>query len=137
MALLCCDCALAVRCSAAANDRFLSGEKLRLILTLGAMIDGLPNDVSGAVPAVFNKRRPEDHCNRNRITIFDIVEQYGSYYTRRAYRMTSKSFFSLHKILHPYLKTKRRRGQCRGAKNSCVSSHIRLSAALLYFAGGT
>ena len=118
---------------AAANDGFLSGEKLRLILTLGAMMAGLPEDDQTPVPS---RSLPRDHCNRNRNNVFDMFEQYGPYYTRRAYRMTSQSFYRLHKILHPYLKPKRRRGQRRGAKNGCISSQIRLSAALRYFAGG-
>lgn len=121
----------------AANDGFLSAEKLRLILSLGAMMAGLPKDVDGDTqPHVSSRSPPKQHRNRNRNKVFDMFEQYGPYYTRRAYRMTSQSFYRLHKILYPYLKPKRRRGQRRGAKNGCISSQIRLSAALRYFAGG-
>ena len=51
--------------------------------------------------------------------------------------MDQDSFWELHRILYPFLRGKGKdRKQKLGAKNGIISTPIRLSAAIRYFAGG-
>ena len=71
----------------------------------------------------------------------DIFTPLGSYMFRRAYRMTKTSFYKLHNILSPRLDaiSPPKNGGKRDPKNSpyLISTQIRLSIALRYFAGGS
>lgn len=78
---------------------------------------------------------------RQRRLVADIFEQLGPLYTRRAYRMTGKNFYKLHRMLFPYLNNIPLTGSLKkhrnGARNGLIPSAIRLGVALRYFAGGS
>ena len=70
----------------------------------------------------------------------DIFRPLGKYMFRRAYRMKKASFYKLHSILKPHLDECffPNQGGKRDPKNHkyLISTEIRLSIALRYFAGG-
>jgi DDE superfamily endonuclease len=76
---------------------------------------------------------------RTRRKISDIMSELGETYTRRAYRMKEQSFWKLHTLLLPILNSCSSTSQKtweNGATNGVISTSIRLSIALPYFAGG-
>ena len=94
--------------SSSASDGFpLSEKKLRLVMTLGAMIGGVPRDITigdnDGLPRVGLAVGNGGHRNRKRNLVHEMFDQYGPYYTKRAYRMSTKSFWKLHKILRPLM----------------------------------
>lgn len=88
---------------------------------------------------------------RRRRSVYDLFDELGPTYTRRAYRMERNSFFELHRLLFPFLNfqlMRYRNGgseeeeaniplQRNGARNGRVPSTSRLSIAIRYFAGGS
>lgn len=83
---------------------------------------------SPASPAIKRSRRLVSH----------IMKELGPTYTKRAYRMSEDSFFKLHRILWKYLNRPRseKKKSKNGSKNGIVTTTVRLSIALRYFAGG-
>ena len=79
-----------------------------------------------------------NHRTRKRRPVGDIFDEQGPYYVRRAYRMDAAAFWELHLLLLPYLKKKKSavKKHRDGAKNGLITTTARLSAAILYFAGG-
>ena len=73
---------------------------------------------------------------RTRRSMSSIFQEYGPYYTRRAYRMDKASFYKLEGMLSPYLKGSGYKGKVRGIPNGMVPTDLKLSMALRYFAGG-
>ena len=71
----------------------------------------------------------------------DIFEPLGPYYLRRSYRMNKDSFYTLHDILQVQLEDHffPKRGGRRNVEKSpyIISTKIRLSIAIRYFAGGS
>jgi DDE superfamily endonuclease len=112
------------------------------VVALASSIDDDDDDeVEGVAPA--KKRGPRDKARlRVRRTMDSIFKQYGPYYVRRAYRMTEEAFWQLHVLLQPFMTSTRRKPGCRtkkhknGGMNGLISTEIRLSAAIRYFAGG-
>ena len=83
---------------------------------------------------------------RTRRDVSSIFQELGPYYTRRAFRMNSATFWELHKVLYPLMKynvmslASSKKGkigvvQTNGARNGLIPSSIRLSCALRFFAG--
>ena len=72
---------------------------------------------------------------RTQRTVAEIFNELGPYFQKRAYRMDTKSFYRLHRILFPFLRYNIERPN--GAPNGLVTSSIRLAAALHFFAGGS
>ncbi|CAB9521458.1 hypothetical protein SEMRO_1196_G251500.1 [Seminavis robusta] len=63
----------------------------------------------------------------------------GDIYVRRAFRMPEEDFWALHDLLKRHIGGKvysKKKKQRNGAVNGIISSAIRLSVALRYFAGG-
>ena len=118
--------------AAGANDGFLTGQKLKLVMSLGALLAGIPNDLDLLDDDEdFQKQRKqneEENCNRSehrhrrRNYVHDIFDQHGPYYVRRAYRMNAKSFWKLHVMLAPFMKgyPKGNRTQKKGARNGII-----------------
>ena len=72
--------------------------------------------------------------------VSDIFRELGPYYRKRAYRMDTNSFWMLHSMLHKYInpnKKKRNRKHKYGVVNGTISSQLRLSMAIRFFAGGS
>jgi hypothetical protein len=77
---------------------------------------------------------------RTRQDIDNIMSELGETFTRRAYRMSRKSFWKLLGILHPQLElqsTGPDKKTRKGARNGLINHAVRLSIALRYFAGGS
>jgi DDE superfamily endonuclease len=80
---------------------------------------------------------------RVRHSVSNIMYELGGY-SRRYYRMSDTSFWILHnmlkpsleKLLEPKLHRPRKKRRKRNAPNGLISTSIRLSIALCYFAGG-
>ena len=74
---------------------------------------------------------------RTRIPVRQIFKNLGKRHTRKAYRMTERSFWVLFDKIEPYMmghnKKKRKRGK---TPNGDIDLAARLSMALRYFAGG-
>jgi hypothetical protein len=129
------------------EDMFLS--QVRLFASTAALLiaslpgGGLDADEDSADEGP-KKRAPRDRARmRVRRKVKTIFREHGPYYVRRAYRMTESAFWDLHKLLQPHmsssirLKTGGRQKKHRnGGKNGLISTDIRLSAAIRYFAGG-
>ena len=73
---------------------------------------------------------------RERVPVVDIFNKLGPRFIRKCYRMTEVSFWKLHKILRPYIKTNKKRSGGGATPNGDISSEARLSMALRWFAGG-
>ena len=120
------------------NERKYAEGKMKMILHLGALLGGgVLADTDGATRRASRPAPP--HRPRKRRGIKSIFNEYGEYYCRRAYRMDQPSFWKLHAILEPVMNKrtkKRKHKQRKGAKNGIISTPIRLSVALRYFAGG-
>lgn len=80
---------------------------------------------------------------RQRRTVSSIMYELGRY-CARFYRMDRVSFWKLHALLKPYIKKVSRKAACIDARkrkggappNGKISSSVRLSVAIRYFAGG-
>jgi len=85
-------------------------------------------------------RGPDIHRVRKDIEK-DIFVPLGPYYLRRSYRMHKESFYALHEILRVHLEEHffPKRGGKRPVKSNpyVISTEIRLSIALRYFAGAS
>jgi len=83
------------------------------------------------------KREQNPHRERTRRFVNQIFQELGPYCLRRAYRMDAASFWELHRILKPYIESKKKQTHHKkGAKNGLISTEIRLSSGIRYFAGG-
>ena len=82
------------------------------------------------------------HRQRTRRSVNDIFNEQGPIYVRRAYRMHSSSFWNLNKKLKGGNGMPNMPGEGstkthqNGARNGLISTSVRLSAAIRYFAGG-
>ena len=82
-------------------------------------------------------------AKRKRRTVGSIFHELGPYYTRRAYRMDAKTFWKLHKTIHKQLhynnfpSSSSKKKWRNGARNGLITSPVRLSCAIRYFAGGS
>jgi hypothetical protein len=68
------------------------------------------------------------------------MNELGETFTRRAYRMSRRSFWKLLGILHPQLElqsTRPKKKTRKGARNGLINHAVHLSIALRYFAGGS
>jgi DDE superfamily endonuclease len=79
--------------------------------------------------------------DRERKTVNNIFKELGPSYTRRAYRMSEDAFWFLHRKLYAYLRrpTAYKRNhlvKVKGAANGIITTPVRLSCAIRYFAGG-
>ena len=97
---------------------------------------------SSMFPASRSKKRKRrvsaPHRKRTRRTIDSIFNEMGPYYVRRAYRMHQHQFWKLHQILKEDIATPKstKKKHRNGGKNGIISTDVRLSAAIRYFAGG-
>jgi hypothetical protein len=121
------------------NGALLSKKLKRFVsLSQALLIEELPEDFGVEDES---KRTGYSVRPRTRKTMNDIFQKQGPLYVRRAYRMTVASFWSLHKLLKSEIgdPSQRRAGSMKqhknGAQNGLISSSVRLSAALWYFAG--
>ena len=87
----------------AADEAFFSGEKLRLLMSLGSLFVGDVVLDAAAVDGSANSNNPfgnhaggAEHRDRTRNQVHRIFHQYGPLYARRAYRMNIQSFWRLH-----------------------------------------
>ena len=108
-------------------------------ITQGTLLDILQDDFGMVEEHVPEKVPP--HRQRNRRQVNDIFNEQGPTYVRRAYRMHADSFWALHKLLKNGIakaaeEAKGTKKHRNGAKNGVISTSVRLSAAIRYFAGG-
>jgi DDE superfamily endonuclease len=85
------------------------------------------------------KRNATPHIKRKRRSVTSIMDELGTTYVRRAYRMDKSAFWDLQRLIHPVLVFKKRKTkwkQRKGAKNGAIETSTRLSTAIRYFAGG-
>ena len=107
-------------------------------LFMGILAAAFQDDIGFDTEEV-EKRKQAAHRNRTRKYVNQIFDELGPYYVRRAYRMDASTFWCLHRTLKPYfpppppLRGKKKRA---GAKSGRITTPVRLSAALRYFAGG-
>jgi hypothetical protein len=83
--------------------------------------------------------KPGKAVKRRRPTVNAIMDGLGESYVRRSYRMKRETFWKLHDILWQKLRTPptESKKKCRnGATNGVVTTSIRLSIAIRFFAGG-
>jgi DDE superfamily endonuclease len=109
----------------------------RLIIMLVALLVSLFPEEFGFMSA--RPKRPSVYpIQRKRRMVSDIMRELGPGYTRRAYRMSTGSFFELHKLLHKHLNPPRseKKKWRNGGPNGIITTTVRLSIALRYFAGG-
>jgi DDE superfamily endonuclease len=133
-----------------AARQFLAGVRL-FASTAALLIASLPEgglDIAEDTDTDEAPQRREGHRERPRSrvrrSIQSIFREYGPYYIRRAYRMNEASFWQLHRLVKPHMSSirlkkhdrKRQKTHKNGGKNGLISSEIRLSAAIRYFAGG-
>ncbi|KAL9186564.1 hypothetical protein ACHAXT_005802 [Thalassiosira profunda] len=76
------------------------------------------------------------NVRRTRKKVENMFAQLGSY-GRKAYRMSLESFLHLHDILEPALREEFLRGQRTRNTNNRISTKLRLSAAIRFFAGAS
>jgi hypothetical protein len=100
-------------------------------------------------PSTFFRIRKKGHSSpfirRERRDVGSLFRELGPIYSRRAYRMDIESFWELHRLLRPYLRGRVRptassnpkKKRRYGAANGIITTPIRLSIALRYFAGGS
>ena len=119
------------------NDETIAGETA--VLLLSVLAAALPEELGLDDDEGSRKRKQAQHRNRTRKFVNAIFDELGPCYVKRSYRMDAKEFWTLHRMLKPYFPppgkisaTKKR----AGAKNGNITSSVRLSAALRYFAGG-
>ena len=109
----------------------------RLVFATCAALISSASEIFG-LDASRNQEPPGCHRNRKRRSVRSVHHELGPYYVRRAYRMTSASFWRLCTLLAPYIKTKVKKKFGRpGAKNGLIPISSRVSSALRYFAGGS
>ena len=82
--------------------------------------------------------RGSRNIRRTRKRLDDMWEELGSY-GRKAYRMSRESFMTLHENLCPSLEEQFDDGSHgrQGPPNGFISTKLRLSAAIRFFAGAT
>ena len=78
---------------------------------------------------------------RRRQFVSKMFSEHCPIYTRRAYRMPASAFWRLERLLRPKMIKKRlpkiaAHRKKDGARNGRITTAIRLSAAIRYFAGG-
>jgi hypothetical protein len=74
---------------------------------------------------------------RRRREVNEIMDEFGETYVRRSYRMTRETFWKLHDILWPLLRSPPNRSNKKsGATNGIITTSVRLSIAIRFFAGG-
>jgi hypothetical protein len=111
----------------------------RLAIILLSLLMALFPEEFGGDEDRKRKRPPVYPIEWKRRKVTDIMRELGTSYTKRAYRMSAKSFFDLHKLLLPYLKCKQpsdKKKWKNGSPNGLIISTVRLSIAIQYFAGG-
>lgn len=128
----------------AANGKDISQDHVALaviVALVAAALDDLEDEP--VVRLVTPRGRRYQSRNRVRRTVKSIFREHGPYYVRRAYRMTEEAFWELHSLLDPLITSDYRRKpgsrekkHRNGSKNGIISSDIRLSVAIRYFAGG-
>ena len=75
---------------------------------------------------------------RERKYVTKIFEELGPCNVRRNYRMTADTFWKLHRLLQPNIPCSKRRKRKRGStRNGDISSSLKLSMAIRYFAAGS
>jgi DDE superfamily endonuclease len=133
-----------------AGDEEISAEILAeqtrfLLVVVAVLIAAFPDQfgygekkeaIAHTVPDV---PRPSFHAiARERKYVHEIFAELGPYYVRRAYRMKGSSFWNLHRMVHKHLRPKRskKKKHKNGATNGVITTPVRLSAAIRYFAGG-
>jgi hypothetical protein len=114
-----------------------------LLIVLSILLSALPeefgyDDEDNAVNTARSSCYP---VNRERKRVQEIFRELGPSYTRRAYRMSAASFWKLHRLLVKYLRKppalkQNKKVMVKGAANGIISTPLRLSCAIRYFAGG-
>jgi DDE superfamily endonuclease len=113
-----------------------------LPIILSVLLSILPEEFGYDAEDVGNRlRSPCYPLSREHKRVHEIFNELGPSYTRRAYRMTAVSFWNLHRILLKYLRKppalkQNKKVMVKGTVNGVITTPIRLSAALRYFAGG-
>ena len=80
--------------------------------------------------------RSRRFVQRKRKCVDVIFKEIGPYHVRRSYRMKEATFWKLNSLLLPYLPKKHK--QKRGwTPNGAISSLMKLSMAICYFAGAS
>ena len=75
---------------------------------------------------------------RHRKSVWDVYNEVGEHYFRRAYRMTVATFMHLATILRPYISAASgKSGTPRYSPNGPISPDVRLACAIRWFAGGS
>ena len=129
--------------SSAANEEMWCNEIEPTVLAQMLIITLLT--FTGALSRRKRERRANKQSTvpRVRRSVSDLMRELGEYYEPRAYRMSGQSFWVLHAMLLPkieyYLKRKQSRRsnkRKRGARNGLISTSIRLSCTIRYFASG-
>ena len=86
----------------------------------------------------FISSKPRIFVRRKRRCVKNIFQELGPYHVRRAYCMKESTFWKLNRVLLPYIPNipirKRKRGK---TTNGDISSSMKLSMAIRYFAGGS
>jgi len=118
------------------RDGFSIYNKVELVtITLSLLAASIPEELNLSDKKRVMQRR-NAHNNRTRRPINSIFKEQGPCYVRRAYRMHSRSFWTLLGFLRPHMKPQPKKNHKRGAKNGFMSQATRLSVALRHFAGG-
>jgi DDE superfamily endonuclease len=114
----------------------------QLVLTSAMLLEVIPEDMGMESDSDEEDVVPVQHRKRTRRYVNDIFNEQGPIYVRRAYRMQSSSFWELHRMLKAGIAASQNTHEvsCKthknGAKNGLISTSVRLSVALRYFAGG-
>ena len=114
-----------------ARQRRSRRRRLDLLMT-HAMVLTIRDETTGSKSGSRTVRR-------KRMEVDEIMRRLGPY-VRKAYRMNPEDFDQMHATLEPalveYFSTNRRGRKRRGTTNGHISTRLRLSAAIRYFAGG-
>lgn len=116
--------------------------KSAVVMSQALMAEELPADLGIDEEEEKDETVGPSHRTRTRRPVNSIFQEQGPIYVRRAYRMHANSFWDLHELTKDRIGNPERvavgstKTHRNGARNGLITSSIRLSAAIRYFAGG-
>ena len=119
------------------DGSFCTKDRTRMVILLVTILYLTSPEAFGDVEKKTKIVSP--HQKRKRANIWSIFQQLGPTYVHHAYWMDEESFFDLHRILHKHMTKPRKptnRKKKNSGKNGAITSILRRSVAIWYFAGG-
>jgi hypothetical protein len=127
-----------VAAAGSTKESTLCEDKLRLVILLVSVLLCLFPEEFGFQEEESVPRPSLYPIERERKFVSNIFRELGPTYSKRAYRMTPASFYSLHRLLWQFLNRPQsgKKKNRNGSTNGLVTTVAPLSMAIRYFAGG-